>query len=169
MSAQETPAAFETTLEHVDSMASSEARHGIVFSSALGELRCLLPKGLRAELIHSPNISALPSSKPWLVGIVNVRGELVPVIDLLRWAGLNAAADTVANLTTQILLLGQGESAIAITTLQAPQFVLTTPSNHYAGLEVPKLLPYISAKFIADKAHWIDLDFDAWLTALAER
>ena len=37
------------------------------------------------ELLAVPPVSAVPGALPWLLGVANVRGNLVPVIDLARF------------------------------------------------------------------------------------
>jgi purine-binding chemotaxis protein CheW len=43
--------------------------------------------GIR-EILKSPEITSLPKMPPWIMGIVQVRGELISVIDLSKWFGI---------------------------------------------------------------------------------
>lgn len=49
-----------------------------------------IPKDDVREVINPPRVTRVPNAKPWLVGIANVRGELLPVIDLRVFLGLPA-------------------------------------------------------------------------------
>jgi len=40
------------------------------------------PMGEVAEVLHEPRLSRVPGVKPWLLGVANVRGRLLPVMDL---------------------------------------------------------------------------------------
>jgi twitching motility protein PilI len=37
------------------------------------------------ELLAMPSLTTVPGTKPWLLGVANVRGNLVPVVDLARF------------------------------------------------------------------------------------
>jgi twitching motility protein PilI len=143
-----------------------EARHGITWQTEQGPLRCLLPKGLRAEIIRSPIISSIPSKNAWLIGIVNVRGELIPVIDLLIWAGLQESAEFKNS--KQILLLGEGDSAVALMAEQQPELLMTSPATLKPNLVFQKLTAFTRSTHNASKQLWLDLDFKAWLQHLSQ-
>lgn len=46
------------------------------------------PKEDVREVINPPRLTRVPNAKPWLTGVANVRGELLPVIDLRQFLGL---------------------------------------------------------------------------------
>lgn len=60
----------------------------------LGETRVALPIEAVGEVMPVPELSRVPMAPPWVAGIVNVRGEVVPVVDApLRVGGTAAGAD----------------------------------------------------------------------------
>lgn len=166
MNIQETQLGFELAPIDAEPVSTGEVRHGISWQAEQGELHCLLPRGLRAEIISSPNISSLPTQNNWLLGIVNIRGELVPVIDLLKWADLKASVESTN--TSQILLIGEGESAIALQAQQHPVLLATLPSSNKASAAFAKLALFTRATFTANEHTWLDLDFKAWLANLSQ-
>jgi twitching motility protein PilI len=48
----------------------------------LGGLRLVSAMGEVNEILKVPKITALPGVKSWLLGIANVRGRLMPIVDL---------------------------------------------------------------------------------------
>ena len=40
-----------------------------------------------AEILYFPSISKVPGTKPWVCGVANVRGNLLPVLDLQGFLG----------------------------------------------------------------------------------
>ncbi len=48
----------------------------------VGGMRLVSKLGDVTELLQLPRLTGLPAVKPWLLGIANVRGRLIPVIDL---------------------------------------------------------------------------------------
>jgi len=48
----------------------------------LGELQLVAPLGEVAEILTPPSLSKVPRTKVWVCGIANVRGNLMPIMDL---------------------------------------------------------------------------------------
>ncbi|MGH8226102.1 MAG: chemotaxis protein CheW [Gammaproteobacteria bacterium] len=63
---------------------------GVAF--VIGEHALVAARTEIREVITWPGVTRVPRAKPWLLGIANVRGQLVPVTDLARWAGLGESA-----------------------------------------------------------------------------
>ncbi len=45
-----------------------------------------------SEILHEPRYTALPRVKSWVRGVANVRGRLLPIIDLSQFFGTTASA-----------------------------------------------------------------------------
>ena len=58
---------------------------GIGFS--LGNYRFVAPMGEVSEILVQPPSTRLPGVKPWVRGVANVRGKLLPLIDLEAFFG----------------------------------------------------------------------------------
>lgn len=64
---------------------------GIGFS--VGRHKLVAPLGQVSEILTYPEMSRVPGAKPWVLGIANVRGNLLPIMDLEGFLhGRNAAA-----------------------------------------------------------------------------
>lgn len=46
------------------------------------------PMGEVAEVLHEPRCTLMPGVKPWVKGVANLRGRLLPVMDLGGFLGL---------------------------------------------------------------------------------
>lgn len=46
------------------------------------------PMGEVAEVLQEPRLSCIPGVKPWVAGVANLRGRLLPVMDLYGFLGL---------------------------------------------------------------------------------
>lgn len=53
----------------------------------LGELRFVAPMNEIAEILHEPRYATMPGVKPWMFGVANLRGRLLPVMDLCGFFG----------------------------------------------------------------------------------
>jgi len=49
--------------------------------------RLVIPMGQVAELMEMPSATRLPGVQPWVLGLSNVRGRLLPLFDLARFVG----------------------------------------------------------------------------------
>jgi twitching motility protein PilI len=56
----------------------------------VGGLRLVSPMGEIAEILKVPKLAVLPGVKPWVLGIANVRGRLIPVIDLHEYLDMTS-------------------------------------------------------------------------------
>ena len=56
----------------------------------VGCVRLVAKLGEVVEFLQVPRLTTLPSVKPWVKGIANIRGRLVPIIDLHDFLGLTS-------------------------------------------------------------------------------
>ncbi|WP_434457654.1 chemotaxis protein CheW [Stutzerimonas urumqiensis] len=54
----------------------------------MGDRYFVAPMGEVGEVLHEPRYTLLPGVKPWVKGVANVRGRLLPVMDLCGYFGL---------------------------------------------------------------------------------
>ncbi|WP_460164486.1 chemotaxis protein CheW [Pseudomonas sp. S2_F03] len=58
----------------------------------LGEDWYVAPMGEVSEVLHEPRFTQLPGVKPWVKGVANLRGRLLPIMDLGGFFGHEASA-----------------------------------------------------------------------------
>lgn len=61
---------------------------GVAFEIA-GE-RFVAPMGEVSEILALPELTPIPLTKPWLLGVANVRGRLLPLVDLAKFLSLES-------------------------------------------------------------------------------
>lgn len=85
-------------------LASGEARGaqsarqewtGLAFD--IGDGHYLAPRADVREVMEPPPVTRVPGAKPWLSGVANVRGDLLPVVDLGRLLGRGGGMRTEAS------------------------------------------------------------------------
>lgn len=76
---------------------------GLLFSVAGVRLVCAMSE-VSEMLPHREHVTRVPGSKPWVLGLANVRGSLMPIIDLQLFFGGKAL---VPAKTARILVLRQ--------------------------------------------------------------
>lgn len=95
-----------STLKHASNLPHKDERseqwQGLGFS--IGGVRLVAEIGDVSELLARPRVTALPGVKPWVLGVANIRGRLLPVIDMHSFLQLPA---TVAAHQARVLVVEQ--------------------------------------------------------------
>lgn len=68
---------------------------GLAFN--LGDTQYLAPRDDVREVLEPPAVTRVPGARPWLLGVANVRGDLLSVVDLGRFLGREAGLRTEAS------------------------------------------------------------------------
>ncbi len=88
-------------MEHENKKKEASLGKALVFSAGKGRWACEL--GKVKEIVRSATITPLPNSTDSVVGVINVRGEVVPVVDL--WSeGLREGKDSSLSKKTVVIL-----------------------------------------------------------------
>ncbi|MFJ2365320.1 chemotaxis protein CheW [Pseudomonas sp. NPDC087697] len=58
----------------------------------LGERWYVAPMGEVSEVLHEPRFTQLPGVKSWVKGVANLRGRLLPIMDLCGFFGTELSA-----------------------------------------------------------------------------
>ena len=88
----------------------------------IGNLGLLIGEQATSELSEVLPICSIPFTKNWLLGLINLRGNLVPVFDLHELLKLESRQIK----KTMLLILGQGEFAGAIVIDELPTHLTFT-------------------------------------------
>lgn len=60
-----------------------------------------------SEILQPPRLTKIPGVRSWVLGVANVRGRLVPIMDLAGLLGLPSKANWRSR---RVLIFGQGEN-----------------------------------------------------------
>ena len=88
-------------------------RYGFV----VGSMRFLVPKNTLSEVLRKYTIYPIPNTQNWFRGLVNLRGNLIPVYDISRLLGQQDVVTNYENL----LILDKGPDAVAILINRLPE------------------------------------------------
>lgn len=122
----------------------------------IGALQLLIPVDAGREVIPPPPISRIPYTASWLRGLANVRGGVVPVVDLA------AALETGAGVTRQpyLLISGHGEAAMGLLIDGLPRLVNLTAADRPTEPRqiAPLLQDAIISAYERDGGVWLEVD-----------
>jgi len=68
--------------------------------------RFLAPMGEVGEILQTPRVTKVPGVRNWMMGVSNIRGRLVPILDL---AGLLDVPSKANWRTRRVLVIGEGQ------------------------------------------------------------
>lgn len=128
-------------------------------------LGLLIRQSVGSEAVPMMPIAAVPNGPVWLLGMINLRGNLVPVCDLRRLIGGDPDAALEKPL---ILVLDKGEQAagflidgypIALTALR--------PANQLPGLPQP-LEKHVRTMIAPNEELWLEFDHEGFLDEAAQ-
>lgn len=80
--------AFQAQLSHrmqaaLDDVVVHDSRLAVM----VGSLPCLFALGETAEVVALPAMTMVPLTKPWYLGLVNIRGTVLGVVDYAHFCG----------------------------------------------------------------------------------
>lgn len=116
----------------------------------------VLPTGMPAQQALDPVLAPVPNVEPWLRGVLNLRGNLVPVFDLGLWLGLEAQLSSA-----QILVLAPGLEAVAVTCCTSPSLLAVEAVAAVADRDPMATLSEI--QFASAHGPVYEFDPHAWL------
>lgn len=76
---------------------SSKATEWVGLGFKLGDTNYLAARTDVREVMEPPAVTRVPGAKPWLLGLANVRGDLLPIVDLRRLLRGEAGVRTEAS------------------------------------------------------------------------
>jgi len=135
----------------------------------VGRYRLLVKPAVGCELSEWVSIWPVPNTPPWISGVINLRGTLVPVFDLRPL--FTAQTEWPPRDKKLLFIVGAGESAGAIITEGLPH---RQRLNADAPTAVPDDLPKplalrVSAAYRQKDTWWLDCDLPELLQDLGTR
>lgn len=133
---------------------------GIAFSfggrsyvSALGEID---------ETLIIPSYTLIPRVRDWVLGLANVRGQLVPLLDLGRLIGRRSSLDS----PRARMLLVEAEDVVTGLVVDAVAGMQRFPEKGFSRQvhQVPEaLFPFLRGTYSKDGEDWLVLSLRSWL------
>jgi len=134
------------------------------FGIRIGSLGFLISTATYCEVLDKIQISSLPNVHPWISGLLNLRGNLVPVFDLHR-----ALEEQAADLKKRrLFVIDRGDKAAALWIDNLPE--IKTGASLLALKKLP-LLPENLQRFVTkgyeqDGQIWLKLKFEDFFKLL---
>ena len=127
-------AAYQKAPESNDSNMDNQY-YGIEFTS----LNLLIDKNTSSELLEHSSIYPIPLAAEWIIGVVNIRGDIVPIINFEK---LICKESTKINISKcRIIIINKGEDAVGFIINDLPKPINFTESEKLTdGISLPKVV-----------------------------
>ena len=123
------------------------------------------PRADVREVLTPPDYTRVPGAKPWLLGIANVRGDLLPLIDMNRLLGGEV---TAIHRSTRVLVYNANEAPAGFLVDEVAGFRRFNPPDQRHEL-VPEegdvLNPYLLGAFVRDGQLWLAMSLSKLVTS----
>ena len=131
-----------------------ETRHqgwsGIGFR--MGERYYVAPMGEVDEILHEPRCAVLPGAKAWLRGIANLRGRLLPVMDLGAFFGHEPSLTRKQRRVLVIDFQGTFVGLLVDEVLGMQHFSERSLMPELGHDGEPGVAPYVQGRFVREQA-----------------
>lgn len=152
--AHESAAEFEATKR-------DQLRHGVT----IGSFNVLLPADTVSEVIKGANVFQVPKTAAWVKGLLNLRGNLVPVFDLADHFEPEAPKPD----SPQTLAIGKGDDAIALVVDGIPKLASTDHAISYTALPLPEgIRNRVRAAYMEGDSMWLEIDLPSLIESLTD-
>lgn len=136
-------------------LAAAEEKEIGRYGFKIGSLGLLIQVGCGSEVMQVPTIWSLPGSPPWLLGLINLRGNLVPVYELRQVLSMVTRSTDVKPL---VLIFDQGDKAAGVVIEDFP-----TPLSALSPLPNMPQLPtslngHVRSGYVKDHTIWLEFN-----------
>ena len=142
--------------------AHAQQRHGVT----IGPFSILLPANVVSEVVKGSTVYPVPKTAGWVKGLLNLRGNLVPVFNLAE----HFDADCEAPKAPQILAVGKAEHAVALIIDGIPRLASTHRSISHSTLPLPEAIrSHVRGAFVEEESMWLELDISGLIESLTDQ
>lgn len=139
-----------------------QQRHGV----AIGPFSVLLPPDVVSEVVKGSTVYPVPKTASWVKGLLNLRGNLVPVFNLAEH--FDAAAEPPES--PQILAVGKAEDAVALIVDGIPKLASTRQPISHSALPLPEAIKsHVRGAYAEEENIWLELDISGLIESLTDQ
>lgn len=116
------------------------------------------------EVLHFPRLARVPGAKEWLLGIANLRGALLPVVDMHGFLRGRPGAITRES---RILVIRRDEllTGLAVDEVFGVKHFAREARNTGADVYAPWLAHYVTGSYRERDSRWLIFDVQALIDA----
>ncbi|MDB2448937.1 chemotaxis protein CheW [bacterium] len=120
----------------------------------LGEQALVVAMAEVSEILQAPRVTRLPHVQPWVLGVANVRGRLIPLLDLNRFFGLPDHRNRRPGLPVLVIEQGEQTDGLLVDSVDGMQHFADTDFSAEPPAVNAGLKPYIRGQYRRDRRSW---------------
>jgi twitching motility protein PilI len=134
--------------------ASGQQESWIGLGFRIGDQWMVAPRAEVKEVIVPPALTRIPRARPWFLGVSNVRGNLLPVVDLAQLIG--SAAGTSGAERSRVLVLNSERVPVGFLVEEVAGYRQFVPGDQRPQLAegAGAVQPYLLGAFERDGRSW---------------
>ena len=140
----------------------------IYFGFRIADYNLLINDNTQCEMLEEHSIHRVPLSADWLIGVSNVRSNVVPIIDLeLLLTGEKANTETT---NCKTIVIGESENVFGLMLGNMPTqitFKKDSRLNDYSKLP-EHLHSHVLFSYATDEDTWLCIDFISFFESLLQ-
>lgn len=136
--------------------------YGIKFNN----LHLLIDENTPSELLKNSSVYPIPLTTKWIIGVSNIRGDIIPIIDLESI--INGTSKDLDVNNSNIIIINKGAEAIGLMLEQLPKIVSFTDDkklNDYSDLP-ESIRDYINYAYEDDGTAWVGMNFPLFINSI---
>jgi twitching motility protein PilI len=138
-------------------------RQFLRYGFRVGPLRLMAGSDVLSELLREVQVYALPGAPQWVAGLLNLRGNLVPVFDLHRLFGFGHVKEKGRDL----LALDRGPATVCVYVDDLPERVAMDHQVRNLPPLPARLKDHVTGAFSGNGTIWIEFAHAAFFRSLA--
>ncbi|WP_111498519.1 MULTISPECIES: chemotaxis protein CheW [Marinobacter] len=130
-----------------------ELWNGIGFT--LAGQRYVAPMGEVVEILHVPRYTHVPGVRSFMLGAANVRGRLLPLIDLAYFFDMNRASRSHRDRRVLVIERDDLFSGLVVDSVSGMQYFATESFTEEVAAEVPDIVkPFVQGGYRRNEETW---------------
>jgi len=125
---------------------------GIGFSVQGKEV--VVPMGEVVEMLEVPNTTRIPGVQPWVVGVANVRGRLLPLFDIEAYFGDHLSMDKRRH-RVLVIEIGELYTGIIVNEVFGMQHFPVDTFTDKVTEGTEQLEAYLSGAYVNEESSWL--------------
>ena len=111
--------------------------------------------GTVSEILHLPKYTAIPGVKNWMRGVANVRGRLLPIMDLGRFFDLPAGSSKTRDKRVLVVEHADALSGVIVDGVLGMQYFSAESFENKVSTDLPaSIKPFVTGSFSKADIDW---------------
>ena len=137
------------------------------FGFVINNIGLLIAENTLSEVVKNAQMYPVPNTRSWMKGLINLRGNLVPVYDLTLLLGMTDTHDQYENL----LVLGKQDSSVGILINNLPRVCPVSDWKLLTKIpvQIANLNDHVSQAFSSDEQIWLDFNEQSFFKSIKQQ